>query len=49
MGNALADANKEILLGLNGFKDGGGREGRRNVDDRSIGSGRTRVSGKMWV
>ena len=47
LGNALDDANKEILLGLDGFKDGDGSEGRRNVDDISIGSGRTRDNGKI--
>jgi hypothetical protein len=47
LGNALGDANNEILLGLDGFKDGDGSEGRRNVDDISIGSGRTRDNGKI--
>ena len=49
LGNALGDANNAILLGLDGFKDGGGSKGRRNVDDIRIGSGRTRDNGKIWV
>jgi len=37
-GDALCDADNEIHLGLDGFQDGVGSEGRGDVDDGSFGA-----------
>ena len=36
MGKSLGDANDEGNFGLEGFQDGGGGTGRRDVDDGGV-------------
>ena len=48
-GDTLSDAHDEVHLGLDGFQDGVGREGRRDVDHRGLSIGLLLALGERGV